>query len=304
MNHLFSILKYFSQQYDRSVKPICKLYINIINKLTINFIYIKNINIFFATSFDNYFFAPCRIGFPPKRMNIYFSIMLLAFISFNAFAQEEPNPSETLIIEAPSQRQKQNYLYSPRVSITVPHPIGNEAFKKSFVGIYEAGAGLNLMLYKRFFAGITFKNGLLKITENKIPDYNANMSFNKIGANIGSDVYLGSKNSILFSASLSFGQINTKYSEFKCKVPNKTPIINGFRSKYLEPEINIYFLTETETEIGIGFTIAYSLIERNFDPYELCLNDWTQFSKNNIGSINYFSFGFGLYYGFAKKTRK
>ena len=220
-------------------------------------------------------------------------------VSLASMAQDEIIPSENPVIDE-TPRQKLYYLFSPRVSITVPHPLGNNSFKRSFVGIYEINAGLNLMMYKGFFIGGAYKNGLLKITENKIPDYDASMAINNVAGKIGNDFYIGSKNNLLLSASVSVGQNYTKFSSFKSKDPQKYPSIKGFKSIYIEPEADMFFLVESN--FGIGLTFTYSIIQRNFDPYELCLNEWAQFDKNNSGSTRYLSFGFGFYYGISQKT--
>lgn len=232
----------------------------------------------------------------------YILFLLFVLVSFTSVAQDEPDPPEIRVADESPPRQKQYYLFSPRVTVTVPHPVGNQAFKKSFVGIYEVNAGLNVMIYKGLFAGITFKNGLLKITENKIPDFNADMSINSAGFKLGSDFYVGVKNNMILSAAVTMGQNNTKYSSFKCKTLNEKPLISGFKSTYIEPEVNLFFLTEAN--FGIGASLTYSVIKRNFDPYELCLDEWAQFSKDNSNPIRYITFGFGFYYGFSKKTKK
>jgi len=216
-------------------------------------------------------------------------------------AQEDLDTSGPSSIDE-TPRQKKYYLYSPRLSVTVPHPLGNNSFKKCFVGVYELNAGLNLMLYKGLFAGVTYKNSLLIITENKIPDYNASMSINSVAAKAGSDFYIGSKNNMILSTALSVGQNKSKYSSFICKDPKNHTMITGFKSSYIEPEVNLFFLIESN--LGLGVTVTYSIIERNFDPYELCLNEWASFDKNNSGSTRYLSFGFGLYYGLSKKTTR
>ncbi len=228
--------------------------------------------------------------------------LLFALVSITAMAQDETDTVENSMINETPPRQKQYYLFNPRVSITVPHPLANEAFNKSFVGIYEINACFNVMLYKGFFAGLNYKNGLLKITENKIPDYNASMLMNSIAGKIGSDFFIVDKNNIILSIAVSAGQNRTKYSSFVSKVPNTQPQINGFKSSYFEPEANLFFLVEEN--FGVGVTLTYSVIKRNFDPYELCLNEWTQYPKDNSGATRYLSFGFGFYYGLSKKITK
>src|ERR1043165_3243589 len=100
----------------------------------------------------------------------------------------------------PVPAKKQYYVLSPRVSVTVPHPMANRSFKKSFVGIYEVTGGLNIYLYKGLFIGGSAKNGLMRITENKIADYNASMGYYNASGKIGGDFYVGEQNKTIFSA--------------------------------------------------------------------------------------------------------
>lgn len=232
--------------------------------------------------------------------------LLIFFCCFNfifsAYSQDENENTYSSEIEESAPAKKVFYLLSPRVSVTVPHPMSNKAFKKSFVGIYEISGGLNLMLYKGLFIGGTYKNGLLKITENKIADYNASMSINNYGIKLGGDFYLGEKNRVIFSTAITAGQNNTKYSGLVCKNPLDVPKIDRYSSRYVEPEINMFFLVESN--FGIGLTLSYSIFDKNFDPYELCLNDWASYSKDNPGNTRYLSFGFGFYYSLIRKKSK
>ena len=219
--------------------------------------------------------------------------------SARIFSQEEQLPISTPSSGETTPAKKQYYLLSPRISVTVPHPMGNKSFKKSFVGIYEISGGLNFMIYKGLFVGISAKNGLLKITENKIADYNASMSFNNIGVKFGGDFYIGEKNNSIFSMSLLYGKNWTKYSGIKSKDPNNPPKINGFNTFYFEPEMNIFFLIESN--FAIGATLSYSVFDAHFDPYDLRLNEYTQFETKNAVSTQFLSFGFGFYYSLVKK---
>jgi hypothetical protein len=212
---------------------------------------------------------------------------------------DQPVTQESQDIESPPA-PKRYYVLSPRVSVTVPHPTKNTSFKKSFVGIYEASAGLNIYLYKGIFIGGTYKNGLLKITENKINDYNASLSINNTGVKLGGDVYVGEKNKVIFSAALTAGQSSGRYSGLVAK--DKSRVLPAkYTCTYYEPEINLFFLIESN--FGIGATISYTVFNKTFDPYELALNDWTQFPKDISGSTQYYSFGFGFYYSLWSKKK-
>lgn len=225
--------------------------------------------------------------------------MLLLCFSCPAFCQEG-EPAVQASADEPPAVPKSYYVFSPRVSVTVPHPMANASFKKSFVGIYEISGGLNAYLVKGLFFGVTYKNALLKITENKIADYNASMYINNAAGKLGADVYVGDKNRVIYSASIAVGQNWTRYSGLVAKDPNRV-IPNTYTCTYYEPEMNLFFLIESN--FGIGATVSYSIFNKNFDPYELALNDWTQFSRNTSGNTQYLSFGFGFYYSLWRKKK-
>lgn len=231
----------------------------------------------------------------------YFIILfLLAAPAFLKAQEDDPVPDSLLSQERPAL-PKRYYLFSPRVSVTVPHPMGNASFKKSFVGIYEVSAGINCYVYKGIFIGGTYKNGLLKITENKIADYNANMYVNNVGAKLGTDAYVGEKNRVIFSTAVTVGKNWTKYKGLVAK-DSSVVSPSAYSCYYVEPEVNIFFLIESN--FGIGATLSYSFFDTNFDPYALKLTDWTQFGTSNGGATQYLSFGFGFYYSFWKKEKE
>jgi hypothetical protein len=236
-----------------------------------------------------------------KLIYTYCFFVFFFFASSVLLAQEEENAEQNVSVAETPAAPKRYYVLSPRVSVTVPHPMKNTSFKKSFVGIYEASAGLNIYLYKGIFLGGTYKNALLKITENKINDYNASLYINNVGLKLGGDAYVGEKNKVIFSAAVTVGQSSGKYSGIVAK--DKSRILPlKYSCTYYEPEMNLFFLIESN--FGIGATLSYSVFNKTFDPYELALNDWTQFPKSITGSTQYLSFGFGFYYSLWSKKKK
>src|SRR5689334_1280548 len=99
----------------------------------------------------------------------YYNYILILFILSSVKMMSQ----DMAFAEDSKPRNKEYYILSPRVSITVPHPVANRSFKKSFVGVYEFSGGLNVYIHKGLFAGAYYKRGFLKVMENKIPDYNA-----------------------------------------------------------------------------------------------------------------------------------
>ncbi|MGZ4035548.1 MAG: hypothetical protein ACXVPU_12330 [Bacteroidia bacterium] len=235
-----------------------------------------------------------------KPLAKYFLFTFFSVISFASIAQDTNPvvPPANSGDDSPPET-KQYYLLSPRVSVTVPHPMLNKSFKKSFVGIYEVSGGLNLFIYKGFFIGLAGKNGLLKITENKIADYNASMAINNAAAKVGGDWYVGDKNKVIFSLGFTAGHNWTKYSDLMYKDPNKKPLYTKFETNYIEPEMNLFFLIESN--FAIGATVSYTIFDAHFNPYDLDLNEYSQFSTNNAAATQFLSFGFGFYYSLLPK---
>lgn len=231
----------------------------------------------------------------------FFLILIFLFSVSIAFSQDEQLPVASPATDGQAPSKKQYYLLSPRISVTVPHPMGNKSFKKSFVGIYEVSGGLNILLHKGLFIGATAKNGLLKITENKITDYNASMKFNNVAGKFGVDMYVGEKNRAIYSVALSYGYNWTKYEGIKYKNSNNQPKINSFTTTYFEPEMNIFFLIESN--FGVGATLSYTMFDAHFDPYDLVLNEYAKFDTDNAVSTQFLSFGFGFYYSLVKKKK-
>jgi len=229
---------------------------------------------------------------------------LFCFIFFLSpvfiFSQDDTGTAKS--DEAIASQKREYYVFSPRVSIDVPHPISNKAFRKTFVGVYDLSAGMNFMIFKGAFVGINYKNSLLKVFENKVADLDANMQSNSAGIRIGSDFYVGSKNRMIFSASVGAGQNWSNYSKFRSKTILNKPTIYNFNTTYIEPEVSFYFLIEQNFAIGIN--LNYTMLNQKFDPYELCLNEWAQYDKENSGNISFLNFGFGFYYSFLQKKDK
>lgn len=237
------------------------------------------------------------------RLYIYITFIFLIISQLGLRAQEEVDTLAVDFINTDdviNPRSRKYYLFSPRISLTVPHPVSNGAFKKSFIGIYEVNAGLNLYFLKGFYAGVNFKNNRLNINKKEIPNYNASMNMNGAAVKVGKDFYVNENNTLLLSVSVAAGQNTTKFNDLVSKDINKTPEITNYKATYYEPEASLFLFLEPN--FAIGLTAFYSNVNRTFDPYELSLNDWGAFNTSNTGNTSYISFGFGLYYGFT--TRK
>ena len=237
-----------------------------------------------------------------KNVFNYLFLTLTTITAFDAMSQDTIPPADTSVVESPLI-PKANNLFNARLSFSVPNPTGNKAFTKSFIGIYQMSGSMNMALYKGVFIGVAFSNTLLQVSKNVIPNktYAKQPFMNAYSAavKIGGDWYIGENNRIIFSADVSVGQSFVRYSAFACKDKSKDIAITTFKSPYGAVEMSMIFLVEPNW--GIGPMLSYSLIKRSFNPYEVCLDDWSSYSKSNSGATQYLSFGFVCYYNFFKK---
>lgn len=232
----------------------------------------------------------------------YLVVLVLSTSMLTSKAQEGNPTNDTAVAES-LVFPKENNLFNAKLSFTVPNATANKSFSKSVTGIYQVNGGLNLMLKKNFFIGVTFSDALFQISKTIIPNKTYAkqpfINFYNAAVKVGSDFYLGDNNRVIMSTAISVGQSFVKYSAFACKNPAKKIALTDFKSPYAEVEVSTIFLAEPNW--GIGPTLSYSLIQRTFDPYELCLEEWSSYSKTNKGPTQYLSFGFICYYTFMKK---
>ena len=198
--------------------------------------------------------------------------------------------------------KKEYYWFNPHASVTIPNPMANRGFRKNLAGVYELSAGMDILLFKGIFAGAVYQNATLKITGitgATYFHYQPLLKINNAGIKVGARTYLGEKNRMIFTGSLTVGESWGHYKDIRCKDSTIAVPMTRYTSPYVQPEIGIYFLVESN--FAIGATISYTASRKIFNPYEICLDSWKP--VGNVGSegTQYLSFGFGFYYSFLKK---
>src|SRR4051812_1074931 len=205
--------------------------------------------------------------------------ILYLFIYLNAissFAQEPPTTESNASPNTPSYEplQKDHYWFNPHVSVGVPNPMNNRAFRKNFAGVYEINAGMDITVFKGVFVGFGYKNATLKVrgllgTQNF--HYEPLMKINNAGIRVGAKTFIGAKNRIIYSISFMLGETWTHYKDLRCKDSTMAPPLTKYSTSYIEPEMSLYFLVESN--FAIGATVSYGVYRKDFDPYEICLNE-------------------------------
>jgi hypothetical protein len=238
-----------------------------------------------------------------KQFFKYLFSILFILSSLSLTAQEDSTSTDTSAISTNLIQPRANDLFTTRLSFTVPNPASNSAFRKSFIGIYQANISMNMALYKSLFIGVAFSDALLQVDKNVIPNTTyakqPHVNFYNAAVKLGGNFHIGDKNRLILSADISVGLSSIKYSDFKPKDLTKTIAVTNFKSPYAELGLGMVFLVEPHW--GFGPTVGYTLIQRTFNPYELYLNDWSGYSNSNSGATQYFSFGFVCHYSFFAK---
>jgi hypothetical protein len=232
----------------------------------------------------------------------YLLVLLLAFATLLSNAQEAVVATDSTVVE-PLILPKANNLFNAQLTFTIPNAVSNKSFAKSFVGIYQVGGNLNLSVYKNLHIGVAFSDALMQVSKNVIPNKTyakqPYLNFYNAAIRIGGDFYVGDKNRVLFLPSLTVGQSTAKFSGFVAKSPAKSVTLKDYKSPYAQADVGLIFLVEENW--GIGPTLSYTLVQHNFNPNDVCLEEWATYSSNSSGSTQYLSFGFVCYYSFFKK---
>jgi hypothetical protein len=230
------------------------------------------------------------------------ALPLISMISFliplGALAQGggegDGDDSPILAIHSP-------YRISIRGNGLIPHPMSNQAFKRSFNGIYDATLSVNLELYKGFNIGLMGKNSGFQTPPDKIASLNTKEQYNVGGIRMGYDYFINK--SVVFSSAVNVGQCYIHAYDI-IPVTSAANVQPNSQGRYVEPEIAISFYTEND--FAIGFNLSYEIINTAFNPYALALEQHNiTFSPGDLsGTTQNLSFGFHFVYSFWKKKKK
>jgi hypothetical protein len=247
------------------------------------------------------------LNYPVK----HFVILITAiFFSVNLLAQDD-----VIEITHGAPVSFKNIKIQPvniRASCTVPKITSSEAFRISFSGFYDAQLSVNFRTLRKFSVGFGYKSALFgpqlyfrqKGLSTRLQVHDGFLRF-------GYDHILGDKG--FLSLSVDGGATYNKYTSVKFSQDSlngkyPTSYVGGF----IRPELSINFMVEDN--FAFGFTFAYNYCLFNYDPIYNGFGSYadSKSSKGNIiyegtgyknrASMGWFSFGFGFYYGFKRKT--
>lgn len=184
-----------------------------------------------------------------------------------------------------------------KLSGSVPHPVSNKAFRRSFIGVYDIAFTYRISLFAKFSAGIQAKHSMWKIPDNKIPGLHTVGQFNGGGLSLAYDHALGEV-AVLY-AEVSAGALKVHYYGISYdSLPENYQ--TNYNIKYGQAEVGAYFYTEGNFAIGMQTSFMFTNYE--FDPYKLALDNHKAYVASDLnGSVVTFNLGFSVVYSFLKK---
>ncbi len=210
----------------------------------------------------------------------------------------------SLCFVAQSFSQDKEHLprFSIRAYCAIPHVIGSQAFRESFLGVYDAGINFNLRLFSNFTLGVGYQNVLFNQTSFfKYKGLDTRLQVHDGVLRIGYDKSTGPKSFI--SISLSSGYGDNQYTAVKAakdSLNGKYPTF--FNSAFIRPEFSANFLVEDNFAFGVH--VAYNMSLAAYDPRLNCFDTYAKLNFDqwrNRSNMGWISFGFGFYYGAKKK---
>ncbi len=205
-------------------------------------------------------------------------------------AQEENDIPKDIRIEMPK--------FSIRLNAGIPNITSNEAFRKKFIGIYEAGLSLNINLTQKTFLGIGYENGLLSASNRVDYGINTKMEMNSVYGKLG---YNHFHTSLIFSTfSIAAGQNQSRFvavKEHNGIVPD-----NRWSAWWMEPAYSINFYAEENLTLGFYTSVCY--LNRPFKPEQVNFQHYA--NAGNLNSSNntvLLNIGLEMYIGIGKKKK-
>jgi hypothetical protein len=202
-------------------------------------------------------------------------------------------------LDAQNLNGKNPFRMSIRAAGTVPHPMSNKAFQRSFTGIYDVAASFNVQVFQGIQVGIQYQHNLWRTPDNKIPGLNTYGQSHHGGFRVGYDHVLSETAVGYFAFSALSGRMRY-YGISYTPDTSHVPLETSFTYRTYEVEAGVYFYTEGNFAIGLHISSQFTNFK--FDPYKLYLDQHKAYIASDLnGKVSMFNFGFSLVFSFLKK---
>ena len=226
-----------------------------------------------------------------KRNYFHILFLGLCLISFNVLSQDDEDP----VLDFDPKKINMPLL-SLRLDGGIPNPVSSQLFRKKFIGVYQCSGSLNIKLSKLITFGIGYENALFSVS-NRL----------KFGVKTKMQTHTGfgrlsfnhfHRNSVFSTLFLSGGYSSSIFTDVVC-LNEKIPVKNHSFA-FLQPGYSLNFFAEEN--MTLGFFASYTLTNFVFNPYSICLEDWTPVDNlNSSARMSYFSIGLEMYWGLKRR---
>ena len=182
-----------------------------------------------------------------------------------------------------------------KVNVAIPTIVSNKALRNSFRGIYDAGANLQLRLFKGVYLGVLGNYTGFKIAGDKIALLNTECRTATSGLNLGYEKFSSPR--IMWYVNIAAGYNWINYSKIQCT--DSIHPVKNFQAWSYRPSAG--FTYYSDNNFSLGLYGSYTILMNQFNADNLCLQDFGTFrASDSKGNTNYFSIGIVLNFNLRK----
>ena len=198
----------------------------------------------------------------------------------------------------------QTKVFEPKGSLSIdvgiPAQGKNEAFGRVMNGLFNGGINYQYNVYKGLTLGLGVKTSFFVINPFALnnAEWGGGLHAPGVYGKIGYEKFITERFS--FNASVRMGySVMVSYND-TCKAKLDGPFTEG--TFFIEPQVELLFLTDKGSAGGFSMVIGYNGISSNFGPRYLCMDDIPNlFEEDFSGNTRFLSFGFGYRHYFGRK---
>jgi hypothetical protein len=206
------------------------------------------------------------------RIFITFSVL---FAFFTAKAQT-----------ADAEKLPELSRFNAKFTVAIPTLLSNKALRTSFRGVYDAGLNLQTRVVKGMYVGAHGNFTGFKIAVDKFNALGTECQTLTAGLNIGYEKF--STPRVMWFVNLAGGYNWIEFNRVKC-ADSIRPILNHTAFN-IRPSAGFNYYSDDN--FSIGMIVSYTMLNYQFDPKSICLNEYGTFKANESnGNLSYFSVG-------------
>lgn len=203
--------------------------------------------------------------------------------------------------------QVQKVKKSIRAEGCLFRPVSNKSFSQLFSGVYSVNLSLNFGV-NNFNTGVFYNLMQSQIFPRLQSDPHSIQTVHTGGVRFSYDFYPSKAkmaatkgNFFVLSPYLSGGISQIDYSRLKCI----TQQVSGKSSQAFTISGGANFNLMFSEYDGVGFTLGYTLLNHEFNPDALCLNEYYPNipESNKHGLSQYILYGFNVHFDLVKREQ-